>query len=214
MQTKLLTALLLCSISAATISGCAADPKAATTSNFEAAIRAEYGKHDQRLCESTNSLPYKQTLNTAYYSGDSPMDAQIAALAHAGLVSVSYTSVHHAAEGWTPAWNERIRTISLTSYGKRYARTGKNMFDYPNTELCYGVKTPDSVTNFTEPGDVMGMHVTQVTYVYHVADPAPWAQDPRIRSAYSDLAGYIDGGGRHTATMDLVLTNNGWQASE
>lgn len=197
----------------ATLSACAADPKAPTASNFEAAIRSEYVKHDQLLCESTNHLPYKQSLNTAYYSGDSEIDAQTAALRHAGLVSIGYTRVRHAADNWSPAWTERVRTVTLTAYGKRYARTGTGMLGGVNTEFCYGIKTPDNVTNFTEPGDVMGMHVTSVTYIYHIADVPSWAKDSEVHSAYSDLAGYTDGGGRHTATMDLVLTNNGWQAS-
>lgn len=56
---------------------------------------------------------------------------------------------------------------------------------------------------------MMGMTISQVSYKYHLADLPDWAKNPKVKSAFPDLA-------RSTAeSLDakaaLVLTKDGWK---
>jgi hypothetical protein len=88
-------------------------------------------------------------------------------------------------------------------------QASKSSFGGTRAGFCYGKPQVDEVTQFTQPGDMMGMTVSQVSYRYHLADLPDWAKNAKVKAAFPEVA-------RNTAeSLDtkaaLVLTNDGWK---
>jgi hypothetical protein len=66
----------------------------------------------------------------------------------------------------------------------------------------------DRISDFTEPASAGGFTVSQVNYVYHLADAAGWIKDSAVLDTYEDLraltAQQVQGQAR------MILTNKGW----
>ena len=139
--------------------------------------------------------------------------APLDALVNAGLLKSSRTEVDQG-QGMFGSDNKKVAVIAydFTEKGKsafKEEEAQKSSFGGTRSGFCYGKPEVDEVTQFTQPGDMMGMTISQVSYKYHLADLPDWAKNPKVKSAFPDLA-------RNTAeSLDakaaLVLTNDGWK---
>jgi hypothetical protein len=201
-----------------------ADPKAASNANFEHVINAWVEKHPPCI-----TIPWGDAqegdgsrMDFPRYKESTPQklafmeDArkkqvdQFDALVEAGLLKSSPTQItRKIAFGGDK--NVAVTAYDLTDKGK--AALEKDEKGVPlsgaRTAFCYGKPHVDEVTQFTEPGDMMGMKVSQVSYRYHLEDLPDWAKSSRIKAAFPDIE-------RNTAeSLDgkaaVVLTGDGWK---
>lgn len=82
---------------------------------------------------------------------------------------------------------------------KTYAGT---MRAFPN--LCLGSGKVDQIVRWTDPADMFGRTITQVTYRYSATD-FPKATPPELRGQLTVPK---------VATVTLMRTNDGWQVAE
>jgi ribosomal protein S11 len=205
-------ALSALAIGSALCLGACANPKAANESNFEAAIRSSFASQDERQCTQA-SVSFPATFSDRTEFGPLTNDTtQYDALSSAGLVQKSSRSIHHEAT-WNPAWTERVTTYSISRDGQRYASTSQGYNGAVNARFCYATKVAGKVTNFTVPGDMGGMTVSQVRYTYTLSDVAPWASNAAIQEAFADVHQTIAGAGTTEESAMLTLTNNGWEVA-
>jgi hypothetical protein len=138
--------------------------------------------------------------------------APLDALVNAGLLKSSRTEVE---QGQSMFGNDTkkvaVFAYDFTDKGKSAFKeeAQKSSFGGTHSGFCYGKPEVDEVTQFTQPGDMMGMTISQVSYKYHLADLPDWAKNPKVKAAFPDLA-------RNTADnleskAALVLTNDGWK---
>lgn len=202
-------AIALCLIASAVFAACS-DPNAANEGNFLAAIQKDASHYDQRQCTSGVQLPARVSDRTAFGMLNNNT-SQYDELRHLGLVSTKHSSVYHPAQFFQAAWTERIAQYTITPTGARYARAQTGTFGGQQIAFCYAVKAPERITNFTVPGDLNGMKVSQVRYTYGLSQIAPWANDPDIGAAFPEISSTIAGEHNQEQTIALTLTNNGWE---
>jgi len=136
-----------------------------------------------------------------------PLDA----LVDAGLMKKTPTEIEQQTMFGSAGGKVAVIAYDFTSEGKAAFSdaAGSSMMGGKRSGLCYGKPHVDEVTNFTQPADMMGMTLSQVSYKYHLADLPAWAKNPKMKAAFPDLA-------RNTAeSLDakaaVVLTNDGWK---
>ncbi len=124
------------------------------------------------------------------------------ALAGVGLVSKSLLTVNNT---------EQIR-YDITAKGRASTFPGKSLrMGEPNI-FCFGTLAVDQVTNFTEPAEADGMHVTQVSYTRKLTHQPSWASDAAIELAFPNYRS--EGYAAHPQTTGMVLTSQGWRVPE
>jgi hypothetical protein len=87
-------------------------------------------------------------------------------------------------------------------------------FTYTPTSYCYATLGFDHVENFSVPGDLMGHHVTEVTYFRKIDNVKEWGKNARVRAAFPEIDQSLTQVKAEPAKMILELTNNGWQAAQ
>ncbi len=203
---------------------CGADPKAATKENFQHAIEVGLTSAPA-VCEDGFVFPrtYFMHAQPVYFPREGGVthptiqeNEQNEALARAGLVRY----VHHNVTGYhygtifapPQAGSEPVLTVDLSASGLLAAQPGTGyFFNDPQAKaykICYGKWAIDHVINFTEPGDLNGQHVTQVTYASKVVDVAAWALRRDVQAAFPVIAQTL---APSEKTATLVLTNDGWE---
>lgn len=177
------------------------NPKDASKDNFRAALQGWFDQHGE--CVTIGDMPAK-------IPADSPLRAKAAyeAMTMAGLLTMESKREEQ------PAIMGHSRTYDILLYrptdeGAKVIRKAANTF-LGRYELCYARRDVTDVTSWTEPGDIMGLHVSQVRYRYRLNDIAPWASAPAMRAAFPKIAAALDKPeGEDKAS--LVLTNEGWR---
>lgn len=96
------------------------------------------------------------------------------------------------------------RIYDLTSEGKKY------LIDPKTTGFCAAHYSVDAVTQFTQPGNAMGVTVSMAQFSYSAVDVAPWAKDPALLKVFTGLDKQLASGQKGSAEMDLM--NTGWKA--
>lgn len=96
------------------------------------------------------------------------------------------------------------KTFSLTEVGK------KSLIDPRGTAFCAGHYKVDEVVNFTEPGNAMGVTISNVTYTFSPVDVPTWATSDASKAAFPNLAKQLEPKQQGRAT--LMLQNDGWAA--
>jgi hypothetical protein len=213
-------------VALALLAGACSNPKAANKSNFQHAIQDWIGDHPPCIDvpggdvdaagRSSSGMPRYMTTeaSTNRFAKDAHEQrlAPLNVLVNAGLLKVTPATVSE--QSWMPGVPGKkidVLAYDLTDKGKAaLPKTGGSAtIGGPRGSLCYGKPTVDEVTQFTEPGDMMGIKASQVSYRYHLADLPDWAKDPKVRAAFpkieQDSASSLEG------KAAVVLTNDGWK---
>lgn len=100
----------------------------------------------------------------------------------------------------------------LTDKGRKSTFAGESLHAGEPNVFCFGEIEVDKITNFTEPSEVDGMHVTRVTYTRKLIHRPSWSTDPAVQKAFPSYnpAGYED----TVRTTGMILTNQGWRLPE
>lgn len=77
-------------------------------------------------------------------------------------------------------------------------------------KFCYAEKKLDEIANWTEPADMMGFTISEVTYKYSFDNIADWAKTEIARDKLKTFSGYELSKQPLTAKIGLQLTNKGW----
>ncbi|RZM35408.1 MAG: hypothetical protein EOP67_11945 [Sphingomonas sp.] len=217
---KAATSLLAFSVMLASCS----DPKAASKGNFETVINAWVEKHPpcidvpwgdaQEGNGSRMDFPrYKEStpVKVAFLEENRKKQTEtFDALVEAGLLKSSATQITQKV-AFGDDRKVAVTAYDLTDKGKAALETDAKgtPLSGAQTAFCYGKPHVDEVTQFTEPGEMMGMKISQVTYRYHLADLPDWAKSARVKAAFPkiarDTADSLDG------KAAVVLTGDGWK---
>jgi hypothetical protein len=187
----------------------------ASKSNFKAQINMAMAKDcvavgpGINLGANTQSYPqpvsfvqpgFMMTQEAAKAANDRAM-APYEALVKAGLLSSKDADVPVFANSTNKV---KGRIYDLTPEGQKY------LIDPKRNDFCAAHLAVDEVTEFTEPGNALGVTVSMAKFTYGATDIAPWATNPDVQKVFSDLNKELGHGQQGTAEMDL--TNNGWVA--
>jgi hypothetical protein len=133
----------------------------------------------------------------------------MAVLEEAGLVASSDT-VTAIPSILGPGASRRVKRYEPTEAGKKYLQQVSAALG-PSAGFCYGDKTVDSIIRWTEPMTMGSASQTEVTYTYKIVDLAPWAQRPDVQRAFGDVRTIVNGVSTVNETVELQLTNQGWE---
>lgn len=174
--------------------------KNANGPNFEAAIRSDETRRNERLCVRVN-------LGRDFQDGGESVppirEPERAALVSAGLATRAVVSREGPFTGGYYRYNY---DYSMTDYGKQFGQPVGTGADF-----CYATLGLERVTNFTEPTDSGVAKVSQVRYTYKLQDLATWARDAAIQRAFPEVASYVAGEHRDEKSTTLWLTDKGWE---
>ncbi|WP_267397015.1 MULTISPECIES: hypothetical protein [unclassified Sphingomonas] len=206
------------------LAGCS-NPKEANKSNFEHAINEwiEKGPPCLDVPNGTVTAPGQKYDALPAYVEAAPKTqpfaeesrqrrlAPLDALVDAGLMKKTPTEIEQQNMFGGAERKVAVIAYDFTNEGKAAfsGDAGPSAMGGKRSGLCYGKPHVDEVTNFTQPADMMGMTLSQVSYKYHLADLPAWTKNPKVKAAFPDLA-------RNTAeSLDakaaVVLTNDGWK---
>lgn len=212
------------SIVAALVAGCS-DPKVASKKNFETAINDWISQNPPCL-----SLPYSgvRAADRAADAGLFPLYVEAAvsehpmrlenqkkaaapfeALAAAGLLKGEPAEITQS--GYFPGPQPKLAVIAytLTPEGeKAFKAQGEGSFWNSQPAFCYGEPAVKEIVRFTEPGDMMGMTVSQVDYTYQLKNMPEWAKSKPMQAAFPQLA--RDNADTLEDKDAVVLMNEGW----
>jgi hypothetical protein len=176
--------------------------KDANKSNFSKAIQA-YLDTQNGICAGLPAKSVPFTLAAHQMVSTETID-RANALATAGLLSKQNTQVKAMfGDKLEPATEYQI-----TDTGKKYLVTQAAGTLSQQAAFCTGKDKMVEVDTYTEPGDMMGMKVSQANYHYKVEDAADWAKSEGLDAAYKNFADYAKGD--IPAKAVLVLTGDGW----
>jgi hypothetical protein len=178
--------------------GCS-DPKGVNKTNFQRVINEKL--KTEKLCVD----PLRRVMPAGNVENGFPVAVtsgvpDLELFAHAGLLATAPSTA-----------------VPMISYDKKpvpattYSLTEKGQQSYsgaPKYNFCYGTPEATSVTEYTEPADMFGTHITQVTFVLGIPAYADWASDPAIQKRF----GTAKPGAKGTAT--LQLTSEGWRVAD
>jgi hypothetical protein len=133
--------------------------------------------------------------------GNSPR-RDLEALSDVGLVSKSLLTANNM---------EQIQ-YDITPKGRASTFPGKSLHMAEPNVFCFGLIAVDQITDFTEPAEADGMHVTRVTYTRKLTHQPSWASDPSIQLAFPNFR--PEGYAAHPQTTGMVLTSQGWRVPE
>lgn len=167
------------------------DKNAATAENFERALQIYYDAHSTCITLPI-TFPIARDSTT-----NGQIRHQIEGLIGAGLVARSPF----------PDGSNDIRFV-VTAEGQRDLRSPRDSF-LGGTDLCFARRHVTGIASFSQPADMMGLKVSQVTYSYEFKDIAPWAKKSPIRQTFPQIAAML-AQPSNTAMEGLVLTDHGW----
>lgn len=216
--------VLLALGSAVLLSGCS-DPKKASKGNFQAAIGHWIEKNPPCLTVPQGEIKPAKDSDAEYprYVDASPLtakfaienrerqEAPFAALVDAGLMTVRDARISIRAGLFDDTEKEvPVHAYELSAEGKKALATTptRSGLKSMSQRFCYGTPTVDEVVQFTEPAEMMGVKISQVSYRHHLENLPAWTQNAKLRAAYPqlerDTAKSLDG------KAAVVLTNEGW----
>ncbi|WP_313576389.1 hypothetical protein [Brevundimonas sp.] len=208
---------------AALVAGCS-DPKAASKKNFETAINDWINVNPPCL-----SLPYSgvRAADRAADAGVFPLYIEAAvsehpvrlenqkkaaapfeALAAAGLLKGEPAEITQSGFFAGPQPKLAVVAYSLTPEGEKVfsAKGSSRMLASPS--FCYGEPQVKEIVRFTEPGDMMGMTLSQVEYTWQLKNMPEWAKSKAMQDTFPQLA--RDNAEILEGKAAVVLMNEGW----
>ncbi|MCH4267227.1 MAG: hypothetical protein LKF80_02365 [Brevundimonas sp.] len=208
---------------AALVAGCS-NPKAADKKNFETAINDWISKNPPCLSLPSGSVraagrPADAGVFPHYVEAavsEHPMRlenqkkaaAPFEALAAAGLLKGEPTEITQSGYFAGPQPKMAVIAYTLTPEGEKAFSEKGNSRMMADPSFCYGEPAVKEIVRFTEPGEMMGMMVSQVDYTWQLNNMPEWAKSKAMQDVFPQLA-------RDTAeTLEgkaiVVLTNDGW----
>jgi hypothetical protein len=192
------------------------DKKAPTKGNFKRAIQASIeGKPRCFEAEVPKDVPA--------WLGKLRLDENLEPLVAAGLVQRSNAQVPESQNPFAVSFGKKEAPkivpgfhYDLTDLGKKVSRPVEArvaMFGASANErqFCYATPRVDEVVRYTEPSNVMGITVTEVTYTYHLADFADWATAPALAQKKFLQHALSLRDHPEEAQKTLILTSDGWR---
>lgn len=208
---------------AALVAGCS-DPKAASKKNFETAINDWISQNPPCL-----SLPYSgvRAADRAADAGVFPVYVEAAvsdhpvrlenqkkaavpfeAMAAAGLLKGEPAEITQSGFFAGPQPKLAVVAYTLTPEGEKAFSAKGNSRMMADPSFCYGEPAVKEIVRFTEPGDMMGMTVSQVEYTYQLKNMPEWAKSKPMQAAFPQLA--RDNAETLEDKDAVVLMNEGW----
>lgn len=188
------------------ILGCAVDPSDVHPDNFKAALQNFTDKNSS--CFLRIELPYtvdERSLN--------PFKSKYDALLKAGVISFEKTGEHRVVVAGRGTVITELGTYTLKpAYQANYqvpATKGRGQIG------CFvGRKvTIGTILDYSEPVDVGGYMVTEVTFDYTVSGLPEWLDHPEMAKQYPGVvAEYRARGLPIKSKRPLGLYENGWEA--
>ncbi|ALR19276.1 hypothetical protein [Sphingobium baderi] len=173
----------------------------ATEDNFRAALQSWFDEHGE--CVNVGDMPAKIRVGT-HSRSRTGYEAMVAA----GLLTIEKKQEEQ------PSYSGKHRVDDYLVY--RPTREGAKVISKAadaslgRNELCFARRHITEVMSWTQPGELMGLRVSQVRYNYRLDDIAPWSADPGLRAAFPRMAKAVDvRQGEDKAS--LILTNEGWR---
>jgi hypothetical protein len=208
---------------AALVAGCS-NPKAADKKNFETAINDWISKNPPCL-----SLPHGSVR-----AADRPADAEIfplyveaavsdhpmrlenrrkaaapfEVLAAAGLLKGEPAEIAQSGYFGGPQPKLAVVAYTLTPEGEKAFSEKGNSRLIATPSFCYGEPDVKEIVRFTEPGEMMGVTVSQVDYTWQLKGMPEWAKSKAMREAFPQLT--RDNVDSLEGKAAVVLTNEGW----
>jgi hypothetical protein len=179
------------------------DARKPTSATFTAAVN-RYLEHHGQAC----TLIGPQFPVDIPRSRQSSIGGKLSALQHAGLVSETDTTavVHGLMDALRgPSPPQPVRHYALTAEGEKYIQHASGAV-IPTSSFCYGQKTVDSITHWTEGS----RSAAEATYTYRVVNLAAWAQRPEVQQTFPDIQATLSGASKIEQTIGLQLTDKGW----
>lgn len=208
---------------AALVAGCS-DPKTASKKNFEMAINDWISQNPPCL-----SLPYSgvRAADRAADTGVFPLYVEAAVsehpmrlenqrkaaapfetLAAAGLLKGEAAEITQSGYFGGPQPKVAVVAYTLTPEGEKAFSAKGNSRMRADPSFCYGEPSVKEIVRFTEPGDMMGMTVSQVEYTYQLKNMSEWARSKPMQAAFAQLA--RDNAETLEGKAAVVLMNEGW----
>ncbi|MBO2892820.1 MULTISPECIES: hypothetical protein [Pseudomonas] len=130
------------------------------------------------------------------------------ALAQVGVVSekeISRTEV--PARLWQAARTDIYYAYDLTDEGRKYYKA--------NNGLCFGKAQVTAIEQFSEPSEVTGQKMSNVTYAYKITGLPAWARDDGVKASIAELGKAVASNDAPLKeTRAMVLTSQGWRLQE
>jgi len=192
-------------VAAAVLLVACSDPKAASKQNFKVAVQ-KYLDAAYPKCYLFANFP--ETFEWDLTNLRPKLDAMV----KIGLVSVKIEP-REERDMFGKKNNRSMPTYRLTEEGKKYFNTnaGKSIAGKPMGAFCFGKAAVNDIKQFTEPSDMLGVRVSQVSYTYKVSDLPVWVNSPEIQKAIPEFMADAKSQNTPVSRSEMViLTNNGW----
>jgi hypothetical protein len=209
---------------AAVVAGCS-DPKVASKKNFETAINDWISQNPPCL-----SLPYSgvRAADRGADAGVFPLYVEAAVSDHpvrlenqkkaaapfeameaAGLLKAEPAEITQSGFFAGPQPKLAVVAYTLTPEGeKAFKPRGEGGFWSSQPGFCYGEPAVKEIVRFTEPGEMMGMTVSQIDYTWQLKNMPEWAKSKPMQETFPQLA--RDNAETLESKAAVVLMNEGW----
>jgi hypothetical protein len=193
------------------LTACGNDLKAPNEANFTHAIDASLEKPGAGIVCLADVPQLPGEVSEQFRASVADSEKRYAPFMQAGLVAertVHRTQPTYFGKPVTIA----VREYALTPLGSAHATKRMGFMQVSNT-FCYASYRVGKVVNFTEPGDVMGMQVTQVRWTPRILAVADWAKDAKVTRALPAIEQTLAATTAQEKTTMLDLTNSGWEVA-
>lgn len=202
---------LILAVVAALVAGCS-DPKAATEKNFKVAMQS-YLDTAYPKCYILQKFP--TTAQFIEKKGAQQEKETLKTLTKAGLLFEKEIERQEIKDIFNGGGMKTFvkSTFDLTDEGKKYYKNDikKNFMGESVGGFCFGKATVKAITQFSEPGEMMGQKVSRVNYEYTVSDLPKWATSPEVTASINSLKADAESNVTPVKALNAaILTNNGW----
>lgn len=193
------------------VAGCS-DPKAANEKNLKVAMQSYLDTAYPR-CYILQKFP--TTVQFVEKKGSQQEKETLRTLTKAGLLfekEIERKEIKDIFDGGGMKALVKV-TFDLTDEGKKYYKNDvqKNFKGEGMGGFCFGKATVKAITQFSEPGDMLGQKVSRVNYEYTVSDLPKWATSPEVTSSINSLKADAESNATPVKALNAaILTNNGW----
>ncbi|AEJ13402.1 hypothetical protein ACI2OW_14625 [Pseudomonas shirazica] len=185
----------------ATLAGCS-NSEETSEASFQKAAQA-YLDTQYPHCFVISSFPTR-TQDFDVHSTNKALHA----LAQVGVVSekeISRTEV--PARLWQAARTDIYYAYDLTDEGRKYYKADNG--------LCFGKAQVTAIEQFSEPSEVTGQKMSNVTYAYKITGLPAWAGDDGVKASIAELGKAVASNDAPLKeTRAMVLTSQGWRLQE
>ncbi|AGA73729.1 hypothetical protein CXG50_25590 [Pseudomonas plecoglossicida] len=185
----------------ATLAGCS-NSEETSEASFQKAAQA-YLDTQYPHCFVISSFPTK-TQDFDLHGTNKALHA----LAQVGVVSekeISRTEV--PARLWQAARTDIYYAYDLTDEGRKYYKADNG--------LCFGKAQVTAIEQFSEPSEVTGQKMSNVTYAYKITGLPAWAGDDGVKASIAELGKAVASNDAPLKeTRAMVLTSQGWRLQE